>query len=216
MRFRLSGDTWQVVPSLVALLVQVDQAWPARHAADGTLASVRHREVSPISDHNPDINGDVRAADIGEVTENDAFQLAEAIRVSKDSRVKYVIHEERMYSYYERHGIPPFTWRPYSGTNGHWSHVHVSVLASSQNNVSSWNIGIEKGEEENMAAMQVIDIQIALNMAEQLGANGKVLVEDDIYGRNTAFALARGFQNFDISEPLAEEAHARLDNLAFI
>ena len=220
-RFRLKGDTWQVVPSLIVLLAQVDEAWPAPHAADGTLASVRHREVSPLSDHNPDINGDVRAADIGEVTEDDAFVLAEAIRVSKDPRVKYVIHEKRMFSYYEKHDVPSFTWRPYSGANGHWSHVHISVLAANQNDVSLWNIGIEKGDEKELKEL-IKAIQTALNAGGFKGANNKVLSVDGVIGPNTQFALnsqahaaAQQGTSTTAKTALAEasSAHTRLNRL---
>lgn len=49
-------------------------------------------------------------------------------------------------------------------------------------------------EEVDVAAVQVVDLQVALNEAGQLGANGKVLAEDDIWGPNTAFALANGLR----------------------
>ena len=51
----------------------------------------------------------------------------------------------------------------------------------------------------NMASIQVIEMQIALNKAGQLGANGQPLVEDDIYGVNTEFALVNGLTALDSS-----------------
>ncbi len=150
MRWRLTGTVtytdgvrrpWQTVPSLTQLLVQVDAAYPTRHAADGTAAGQGHFNTNPSSDHTPDVNGDVRAGDIGEVVENDAFDVAESIRLSRDPRVKYVIHEGRLFSSYPHSNGAPYTWRPYSGSNPHSSHVHVSVLASNQTNVFPWDIG---------------------------------------------------------------------------
>ena len=57
----------------------------------------------------------VRALDCGESHENDAYVISEAIRVSKDPRAKYVIHEARMWSNYASKGIPAYTWRTYTG-----------------------------------------------------------------------------------------------------
>ena len=184
MRWRLSGSTWDVAPSLEQLLIQADEAWPIRHPADGTLGNASHS--SRRSDHNPDSNGIVRAGDIGEVTEDDAFALAEALRISRDPRIKYVIHERYMFSSYAKGDIPPFTWRSYSGTNGHWSHVHISVLETNQNNTSPWDIGVED-------MMKVIDMQIALNKAGIRDFDDYPLVEDGIYGEKTASALVQGF-----------------------
>ena len=164
MRWRLSGNTWDVAPSLEQLLIQADAAWPIRHPADGTLGNASHS--SRRSDHNPDSNGIVRAADIGEVTEDDAFALAEAIRLSKDPRIKYVIHERRMYSSYNHSEGRAWTWRYYNGTNGHWSHVHISVLESNQNDTSPWDIGAEGTDMPlNQVERAVVDIAFALGAA---------------------------------------------------
>ncbi len=141
MRFRLSGTGWRTASSLARLLTQVDEEWPERHAADGTLGNFEHS--NRLSDHNPDLLGIVRAGDVGEVTEDDAFELAEAVRLSKDQRVKYVIHERRMYSFYEKNGIAPFTWREYTGSNGHWSHVHFSTRKLYDSDTRPWSIGGE-------------------------------------------------------------------------
>lgn len=202
MRWRLSGSDWQVVPSLTQLLVQADQAWPVRHGADGTKAGAAHATTSPNSDHNPDMNGDVRAADIGEVTEDDGIALAEAMRLSRDPRIKYVIHERRMFSSYKTHEYPPFMWRPYSGSNGHWSHVHASVLIDNQSDYSPWDIGAEG--REDMAALQVEDLQEALVKAGQLGKDGKVIDTDGIWGPNTLFAAANGFRALQAQSGITE------------
>lgn len=163
MRFRLKGTTWRVAPGLARLLTQVDEEWPARHAADGTLGNLSHSNRT--SDHNPDSNGIVRAGDVGEVTEDDAFQLAEAVRLSRDSRVKYVIHERRMFSYYEKNGIAPFTWRYYSGSNGHWSHVHFSTRDIYDNDTRPWDIG---GDKMPLNQME----RLAVDLAFKMGAEG--------------------------------------------
>lgn len=139
MRWRLSGSTWELAPSLVTLARQVNEAYPLSHVADGTLGNASHS--ARTSDHNPDDNRIVHAIDIGEVVEDDAFDVAESIRLSRDPRVKYVIHEAKMFSSYAWKGIPAFTWREYTGVNLHWSHVHVSVWTKNENIMVAWDIG---------------------------------------------------------------------------
>ncbi len=157
MRWRLEGSVtyddgvrrdWQVVPSLTTLLLQANKEWPVSHPSDGTAAGQGHFTSNPKSDHTPDKEGDVRAGDIGEVTEDDARELAEAIRLSIDLRIKYVIHEREIFfgAGYEHLGDRvPYQWYPYTGTNGHWSHIHLSVLKSNQNDNRPWTI--TEGEE---------------------------------------------------------------------
>ena len=204
MRWRLAGTVaytdgivrgWAVPPSLRQLLVQVDAAYPLRHGADGTVAGQGHYLNSPRSDHTPDINGWVRAGDIGEVVENDAFDVAEAVRLSQDPRVKYVIHESRIYSSYNHANGLPFTWRPYYGSNRHLNHVHISLLRINQGRITPWSIG--GGGEANMAAVQVVDIQKALNKAGRTDYQGKVLDEDDDWGPRTASALVKAYSADD-------------------
>ena len=49
---------------------------------------------------------------------------------------------------------------------------------------------IEGGFE--VTALQVIELQVALNKAGQVGADGNALTEDDIWGPNSEFALVNG------------------------
>ena len=57
----------------------------------------------------------------------DAGALAEALRGSNDPRVKYVIWNRQIANSAAMNGLPPWTWRPYTGTNPHDHHVHLSV-----------------------------------------------------------------------------------------
>ncbi len=200
MRWRLTGTSWgdgqqkpwQVVPSLTRLLIQVDAAYPARHGADGTAAGAGHLLKSPKSDHNPDINGDVRAGDIGEVVENDGFTVAEAVRLSSDPRIKYVIHERRIFSSYNHPNGAPFTWRSYSGSNPHSSHVHVSVYRINQNDTTPWDIGDGQGSppppEEDDMSEYVKGQQENLNASGFTDYEGKPLIVDGEYGPRTQSA----------------------------
>jgi hypothetical protein len=58
----------------------------------------------------------------------DAHAIAEALRQAKDPRIKYIISNRRICS----STTQPWTWRKYSGSNPHTSHVHISVKATKQ------------------------------------------------------------------------------------
>lgn len=197
-RFRLAGTNWEGRPWVVSdaiktLADQVEAAWPDRHPTDGTVGSRGHDRGNPRSDHRPSRQapfGIVRAVDIGETVEDRGELLAEQIRQSRDPRVRYVIHEGRLFSSYNHRNGPPYVWRRYSGTNPHLNHVHVSVLRRGDTDGRPWRIDL--GGE--MAALQIVDLQKALNEAGATDHEDKVLKEDDIYGPRTASALARAFQ----------------------
>lgn len=80
----------------------------------------------------------------------------------------------------------------YSGTNPHRDHIHMGFTRGSAANLTYATLTQVLGEV--MAAIQVIDLQKALNKAGQKGANGLVLAEDDIWGTNTAHALTNGLK----------------------
>lgn len=145
--FRYGGTAWDSQEWAASMAVEslgreVDSVTPRPTASDGTVASKRHDEVSPTSDHTPKPNtglGIVRAIDIT-VTVEQGSAWTEFLRQSKDSRLKYVIHNKRMFSSYWRGEYPPFTWRPYTGSNGHVTHIHVSMLSSADFKNGSWGI----------------------------------------------------------------------------
>ncbi len=195
-RFRISGVNWEGRPWRVSaaieqLIDQVEAVWDTRHPADGTVASRGHDRGNPRSDHRParqPPQGVVRAVDIGETVEDRGELLAEAIRLSRDRRVRYVIHEGRLFSSYDHRNGPPYMWRRYTGANPHLNHVHVSVLRRGDSDGRRWDIDLEG----DMAALQITDLQAALNEAGATDHEGKALVEDGIYGHRTASALAKG------------------------
>lgn len=115
---------WKLNPELVKLRAQIDKAYPNRDTSwDGWIGDTAHSAKK--SDHNPDENGIVNAIDITHDPENgcDAGKIAEALRLSKDPRLKYCIWNRRIFSSVVR----PWVWRVYKGENPHDHHVHVSV-----------------------------------------------------------------------------------------
>ena len=118
---------WRVAQSLDTLRKQVNAMAPGRSvASDGTIGDAAHS--ARTSDHNPNDDGVVTAMDITNDPLHglDSGVLAEQLRVSQDPRIKYVISNSRIFSSKEK----PWTWRPYTGTNAHTKHVHVSVMGT--------------------------------------------------------------------------------------
>jgi len=129
---------WKLSPALTQLRAEINAAYPGRSkVSDGSIGDAAHS--SRTSDHNPDVEGWVRAIDVTEwdpgtpaVDDDDVAEaLAEHLRASKDPRVKYVIWRGRMFSSYRSGSSPAWTWRKYNGPNGHFIHCHVSVQPGS-------------------------------------------------------------------------------------
>lgn len=142
-----AAASWRVAKSLLALQRQVNTKAPRRSkASDGTIGDAAHATRS--SDHNPWVvdggTGVVTALDITHDPANgcDAGALAESIRAGQDSRVKYVIWNRRIANSSPIDGAAAWSWRPYSGTNPHTKHVHISVLAkkSAYDSEAAWPI----------------------------------------------------------------------------
>ncbi len=124
---------WRIAKSLETLRAQLNAKAPGRSkASDGGIGDPAH--ASRKSDHNPWVDlrnnrGVVTARDFTHDPAGgcDASELAEKIRESRDSRVKYIIWNRRIASSSPIGSSPAWAWRPYSGTNPHNHHVHISV-----------------------------------------------------------------------------------------
>lgn len=133
--------TWRLAKSLAVLREQINSAYPQRSkASDGSIGDEAHS--SRVSDHNPNHAGVVCAVDITNDPKHgiDSHKLAEALRASRDPRIKYIISRRQICSAL----VAPWVWRPYSGSNPHDKHVHVSVrdAAHLYDDASPWKIAI--------------------------------------------------------------------------
>ena len=135
---------WRVARSLEKYRAQINAARPDRKkGADGAIGDAAH--ASRSSDHNPWVMdsamGVVTAMDITHDPAGgvDTYKLAEMLRTKKDRRIKYVISNRRIFSSVST----PWTWRPYSGSNPHDHHVHVSVQSTKSlyDNTDDWDFG---------------------------------------------------------------------------
>jgi hypothetical protein len=115
--------------SLGALDDQIDAAYPNRDTtSDGWIADANHPSSS---DHSPR-NGIVHAIDVDEDNKVGDQVVGRALwdwlLEVRPAWFKYGIYEEQIVSSYPSGGVPAWTPRPYSGSNPHNHHIHISVL----------------------------------------------------------------------------------------
>lgn len=109
--------------SLDTLVAQINAAYPNRSkASDGWLGDAAHQAVA--SDHNPNAQGVVTAQDITHSPQTgfDAHALADRLRVNRHPNLKYIISNKRIAGAFNG-----WQWQPYSGSNPHDKHIHISV-----------------------------------------------------------------------------------------
>lgn len=141
---------WRLAKSLETLRAQVNAHAPKRDKNyDGTIGDEAH--ASRSSDHNPNSSNVVTAMDITHDPGDgvDAGAIAEALRLSRDPRIKYVISNARIFSSL----VSPWEWRRYTGSNAHRAHVHVSVMGTSKlwDDTKPWSLpwgAVEEMESE--------------------------------------------------------------------
>lgn len=139
---------WRVADALDVLLAQINAAAPKRSkASDGSVADDEHEQSS---DHYPKVLpglGPTPTVTARDFTHDpgdgaDMGVIAEALRLSRDRRLKYVIFNRRIFSATASPWV--WVWRPYVGDNPHDKHVHVSVVASAAaDDGSLWEIGAD-------------------------------------------------------------------------
>jgi hypothetical protein len=111
-------------------------------------------------------------------------EIAEALRESEDSRVKYVIYNHRMFSSYPTSTVPAWTWRPYSGINAHLSHMHVSIQCdASKDSTRQWPIREEEWDE--MATKKEIQDAVREVVKDELRKQRQLLAVGEDRGYDT-------------------------------
>jgi hypothetical protein len=133
--------TWKVALALGVLLDEINQHSPTRSkASDGGIGDARHGARK--SDHNPcECCQIVCARDFThDPPRFDSYAFADWLRtrvLAHETRVKYVISNGRIYSGQGQHHAPGM-WRPYTGSNKHSHHVHVSVRHDLADDTRPW------------------------------------------------------------------------------
>lgn len=127
--------SWYLAPALDRLRDEVNAKWPNRSkASDGTIGDASHS--ARTSDHNPNARGSVNAMDITKSGIDTDVLIAAA---KKHPSVRYIIHNRRIMN----RDIGNFRSRPYSGSNPHTQHVHISLYQrrSAEESNRSWGLG---------------------------------------------------------------------------
>lgn len=137
---------YYLAPSLVVLRAEIDTRWPHRdRTSDGWIGDTAH-QARP-SDHNPNSRGSVNAIDVDE----DGLDFATVFaRIRRHPSARYVIYERRLY-----HRLRGWRPEPYSGTNPHDKHFHVSIdqTREAEQDRRPWGLlEVEMTEAEIIAA----------------------------------------------------------------
>lgn len=159
---------WRPARSLDRLLDEVNRAAPKRSkAADGSIGDPAH--AARASDHNPNPVGVVRARDFTHDPAHgvDGARLAERIRqlgIAGHPALgpgAYVIWAGRIASA-TRDGAP-WDWEPYTGSNPHTKHVHVSVATAPAGYDSrrAWGVMRPPAAPHVLAACKLLDQALA-------------------------------------------------------
>jgi hypothetical protein len=139
---------WRVAKSLLRLRDQINAMAPNRSTiSDGTIGDANHATTN--SDHNPWIKDPpgpnvVSAMDITHDPAHgaDAQKIVNNLVASRDKRIKYIIWNRRIIS----STVSPWVWRPYTGSNPHDHHFHLSVMPAKSlyDDISTWRIKATK------------------------------------------------------------------------
>lgn len=133
-----SGGRWVLAPSLVALEAEADRVAPGRSVrSDGSIGD--HAHAVRKSDHNPQESGAVDYVDAIDITHDprsgmDIHARLRTIAARRDPRVDYLISNGRIWSL----ARASEGWRPYTGSNPHTGHGHISVRDSGRHDTSPW------------------------------------------------------------------------------
>ena len=127
----------------IQLREQFDDSYPSRdRTSDGWIGDTRH--TTRPSDHNPDVNGWVRAIDVdrdvsGKSKPDLMPDIADQIRIlcksKKEKRITYIIFDGRIAS-----SKKAWAWRTYEGSNKHNHHCHISFSQEADNDGSFFQV----------------------------------------------------------------------------
>lgn len=171
--------TWRAAQSLLTLRMQLrvgaPRAAPPATSVDewGLIGDALH---DPSSDHTPhDFPGwgtqIVTAADFPNRPDLglDAHRVLDDIRKARDPRAKYGISNGQIFSNHsvlqDGRTYDAWTWRPYYGGDGHYTHGHLSVVGDSRaDGTSPW---------PTIGGIEVIDLSQTVPASGTSGTGGK-------------------------------------------
>ena len=120
----------KATPAAIAVLRQATAICPSRmKASDGLLPSAAHIHQNPSSDHNTGFAVDLTHDKLGGIDCDDIFQ-----KLKEDKRVKYLIFKGKIWAK-DRASDGD---RPYTGSNKHNKHLHISIKEECGEDTSPW------------------------------------------------------------------------------
>lgn len=135
-------------------LAEATDRWPDRSKiSDGICSSPIHRVQSPNSDHDEGNAFDLTHDPSHGV---DCSALVGMLVGRRDPRVKYVIWNRTIWRSYPKPGLPAWTPEPYTGTNTHTRHCHVSIQTAARSSTAVWWEPERKSAEDDMPMTCVV------------------------------------------------------------
>lgn len=123
----------KATPAAIAVLRQATKIAPSRmKASDGLLPSKAHQLQNPNSDHNTGLAVDLTHDPARGIDCHIAYE-----ELKKDRRVKYLIFKGKIW-------IPGREDKPYTGSNPHNKHLHISIKDNCGNDDSPWFPWLDK------------------------------------------------------------------------
>ena len=117
-------------PAAIAVLRQATALYPKRKKlSDGLLPSLAHQKASPNSDHNTGL-----AVDLTHDPDKGVDCAVIFEKLKEDERVSYLIFNKKIWSRDKAKSGN----RPYSGSNPHTKHLHISINPDKSNDTSPW------------------------------------------------------------------------------
>lgn len=117
-------------PAAIAVLRQATALFPKRKKlSDGLLPSLAHQKASPNSDHNTGL-----AVDLTHDPDKGVDCVVIFEKLKEDERVSYLIFNKKIWS----RDRAKSGNRPYSGSNPHTKHLHISINPDKSNDTSPW------------------------------------------------------------------------------
>ena len=123
----------KATPAAIAVLRQATALSPKRKKiSDGLLPSAAHLKANPNSDHNTGLAVDLTHDPANNIDCADIYE-----NLKRDQRVKYLIFKGQIW-------IPGRGDKPYTGSNPHNKHLHISIKDNCGKDTSPWFSWLDK------------------------------------------------------------------------
>ncbi len=193
---------WRVAKSISDILKETNAAAPGRSKkGDGTIGDVAHSKR--VSDHNPNGAGVVCAVDLTQDPKRaDMGELARFLVEHPHPALKYVIWNKRIASF-----TYDWKWKPYSGSDPHTGHIHISVGPTKYDLQMPWGIKLawhsptlvkagERGDDiaflQRILGVRITGVADAATVAAiKRYQGGRKLATDGVVGPKTWSSILR-------------------------